>query len=138
MEYLVGLILGLIVAIFAAWVGFDRDRAFYPAVLIVVASYYSLFAVMGASGRTILVETLLGSVFVVFAVLGFKKNLWFAAVGIAGHGVFDLLHRLLIHNPGVPRWWPGFCMTIDVVLGAWLAGLLLRRSGASPTPGTPR
>jgi hypothetical protein len=138
MQYLVGLILGLVVAVFAAWVGLDRDRALYPAVLVVVASYYALFAVMGASARTILVETLLGSVFVLFAVLGFKKNLWFAAVGIAGHGVFDLLHHLLIDDPGVPPWWPGFCMTIDVVLGAWVGLRLMKPFRAFPTARAPR
>ena len=36
MEYLVAVILGLVVAGFAATSGFDRDRAFYPTVLIVV------------------------------------------------------------------------------------------------------
>jgi hypothetical protein len=49
MEYLIGLILSLVVAGFAIIVGFDRDRSFYPTVLIVIASYYVLFAVMGAS-----------------------------------------------------------------------------------------
>ena len=50
MEYLVAVILGVIVAGFAAMSGFDRDRSFYSTVLIVVASYYSLFATMGTSG----------------------------------------------------------------------------------------
>ena len=49
MEYFIGLILGLAVGGFAAVIGFDRERAFYPTVLIVIASYYVLFAAMGAS-----------------------------------------------------------------------------------------
>jgi hypothetical protein len=44
MEYLIGVILSLAVAGFAAVIGFDRERAFYPTVLIVIASYYVLFA----------------------------------------------------------------------------------------------
>jgi len=40
MEYLTGLILSLAVAISAAIIGFDRERAFYTTVLIVIASYY--------------------------------------------------------------------------------------------------
>ena len=47
MEYAVGLVLALLVSSFARLVGFDRDRSFYPVVLIVIASYYVLFAVMG-------------------------------------------------------------------------------------------
>jgi hypothetical protein len=57
MEYLIGVILTLAVAAFAAVIGFDRERAFYPTVLIVIASYYALFAVMGASTRTLIIES---------------------------------------------------------------------------------
>ena len=73
MEYLVGVILGLVVAGFASTSGFDRDRAFYPTVLIVVASYYPLFAVMGAPRHSTLeIEFAVGLVFSALAVLGFK------------------------------------------------------------------
>jgi hypothetical protein len=51
MEYLIGLVLSLVVAGFASSVGFDRDRVYYPVVLIVIATYYVLFASMGASAR---------------------------------------------------------------------------------------
>lgn len=34
-----------------------RDRAFYPTVLIIVAFYYALFAVMGCSIHALLVES---------------------------------------------------------------------------------
>ena len=74
MEYLIGLILSLVVAGFAIIVGFDRDRSFYPTVLIIIASYYVLFAVMGASGRTLVIEIFAASGFLLFAVLGFKKK----------------------------------------------------------------
>jgi hypothetical protein len=126
MEYLVGLILGLVVAGFAATVGFDRDRAFYPTVLIVIAAYYVLFATMGASSySTLAIEIAVGLVFSVLAVLGFKKSMWLAAAGIAGHGFFDFfVHHALVTNPGMPVWWPGFCGTIDIVLGGWLAACL--------------
>jgi len=122
MEYLVAVILGLVVAGFAAMSGFDRDRAFYPTVLIVVASYYPLFAVMGASRPSLETEIVVGLVFSVFAVLGFKKSMWLAAAGIAGHGFFDFfVHPALVANPGMPVWWPGFCGKMDIVLGGWLA-----------------
>jgi hypothetical protein len=122
MEYLVAVILGLVVAGFAAMSGFDRDRAFCPTVLIVVASYYPLFAVMGASRPSLETEIAVGLVFSVFAVLGFKKSMWLAAAGIAGHGFFDFfVHPALVANPGMPVWWPGFCGTIDIVLGGWFA-----------------
>jgi hypothetical protein len=126
MEYLVGVILGLIVGGFANVSGFDRDRAFYPTVLIVIASYYSLFAVMGASRySTLEIEIAAGLIFTVFATLGFKTSMWLVAAGIAGHGFFDFfVHNSLVANPGMPVWWPGFCGTIDIVIGGWLASRL--------------
>jgi hypothetical protein len=125
-KYLIGLILAVAVAGSATAIGLDRERTFYPTVLMVIASYYVLFAVMGASPRTLLIETVVASGFLLFAVLGFKRSLWFAVAAIVGHGVFDFVHHWLIENPGVPYWWPGFCLTFDVILGAWLAVRLLR------------
>ena len=135
MEYLVAVILGLVVTGFARVSGFDRDRAFYPTVLIVVGSYYPLFAVMGASRYSTLgIEIAAGLVFSALAVVGFKKSMWLAAAGIAGHGFFDFfLHHALVTNPGMPVWWPGFCGTIDIVLGGWLAIYLWK----TPTPAGP-
>ena len=39
MGYGIGSVLSLVVSVFARLVGLDRDRAFYPTVLIVVPSY---------------------------------------------------------------------------------------------------
>ena len=44
-----------------------------------------------------------------------------------GHGVFDFVHHFLIENPGMPRWWPGFCATFDVIFGGLLAVRLWMR-----------
>ena len=133
MEYLIGVILGLGVAAFATVVGFDRERAFYPTVLIVVASYYVLFAVMGPPGRTIVVETVIAIAFLSIAVLGFKTNMWLIAAALIGHGVFDFVHHFFIQNHGMPQWWPGFCGAFDVVAGGWLALRLMLSPNVSPT-----
>lgn len=129
MEYLIGVGLAVAVCVFAVLAGFDRDRVFYPTLALVVATYYILFAVMGSSMSALAWESLMAAAFFALAVAGFKKNLWLAAAALAGHGVFDFFHHLLIQNPGVPEWWPGFCMSFDVLAGAFLAVLLIRRSG---------
>jgi hypothetical protein len=127
MAYLVGGLLALTVGALATLVHLDRDRAFYPTVLIVVASYYALFAVMTGSPHALLVETIALCVFLAVAVVGFKRSLWLVALGLAAHGVFDLLHGRVITNPGVPAWWPPFCSAYDVVAAGYLAFLLGRR-----------
>lgn len=126
MEYLIGWILSLAVAGFAAVIGFDRERAFYPTVLIVVASYYVLFAAMGASRRTLIIEIVVAGGFLLVAGLGFRKNFWLIVAALIGHGVFDFVHRFYIYNPGVPHWWPGFCLAFDAILGVFLAVHLIR------------
>ena len=123
MPYVVGIVLSLCVAVFARSAGFDRDRAFYPTVVIVVATYYVLFAAMGGSAQTLLSESVVATAFVIAAVLGFKRSVWIVVVALAGHGVFDAFHGSVIQNPGVPAWWPAFCGAYDVGAAAWLAWL---------------
>ena len=122
----------------ATAVGLDRDRAFYPSVTIVIASYYALFAVMGASTRALLLESLVGSVFLAVAVSGFRSSLWVVAVALAAHGILDIAHDRVVSNPGVPIWWPPFCLAYDLTASAYLAWLLKtgrRPSRPAPTRG---
>jgi pimeloyl-ACP methyl ester carboxylesterase len=135
MEYVVGVGLALGVGVFATLTGLDRDRAFYPTVLIVVAAYYDLFAVM-SGGEALGVETGVAAFFVCASVIGFRTNLWIVAAALAGHGLFDLVHGQLIENAGVPGWWPMFCLSYDVVAGVYLAWLLISgRLREEATPG---
>ncbi|HEX7441625.1 MAG TPA: hypothetical protein VF319_16180 [Caldimonas sp.] len=124
MAYLIGIATALVVSLFATFVGLDRDRAFYPTVLAVVASYYCLFAVMGGSFQALLIESSAMFVFLAATVLGFRRNLWLIAGALSAHGVFDLVHGHLISNPGVPPWWPAFCLTFDLAAAGYLAWLL--------------
>lgn len=129
MEYSIGIVLGVVVCVFALLTRFDRDRVFYPTVLTVIPTYYILFAAMGGGAEALIAETTVTCAFWALAVVGFKKNLWWIAAGLAGHGVFDFVHSAVIANPGVPAFWPGFCGSIDVFLGAFLAVLLVKRTG---------
>ena len=101
MDYLIGVGLALSVSLLARIAGLDRDRAFYPTVMIVIASYYGLFAVMGGS----------------MPALGMES------VAIAAF--------LLVTNPGVPVWWPKFCLTYDITAAGYLAWLLLSSKAAA-------
>lgn len=137
MEYVVGLLLGLAVPLFARAVGFDRDRSFYTVVLVVTASYYDLFAVLGGSTHALVSELVATAAFIVLSAVGFRRNLWLVVVGLLAHGVFDIVHAGLIEDPGVPRWWPMFCLMFDIAAGAYLAWRLLQRSGVTAEPGRP-
>lgn len=127
MEYAIGIAAAVAVGLFATIVGFDRERGFYPVVLIVIAALYLLFATLAGSTGSLVAEAVPALIFVVLAVVGFRKSPWLVVAGLALHGVFDFFHHLLILNPGVPVWWPGWCLSYDVVAAGYLAVLLLLR-----------
>jgi hypothetical protein len=126
MPYVIGIVLSMVVALFARRVGFDRDRAFYPTVMIVIAAYYVLFAVISGSVQTVVIESVVMALFAAAAVAGFKSSAWIVVAALAGHGVFDAVHGHLIENAGVPPWWPAWCFAYDVGAAAGLAWLLRR------------
>lgn len=126
MEFLVGAVLALSVGLSATFLGLDRDRAFYPTVMIVIASYYALFAVMGGSVHALAVESIVIVAFLGASIAGFRTSLWLVVAALAAHGLFDFIHGQIIANPGVPAWWPPFCLSYDVVAAAYLAWLLSR------------
>jgi len=124
MPYVIGIVVSLAVAVFARVVGFDRDRAFYPTVVIVVASYYLLFAAMSGSVRTVLLEMIPVAAFIMAAVAGFRSSPWIVVGALAGHGIFDAFHGHVIENSGVPVWWPAWCLAYDVGAAVWYAWLI--------------
>ena len=126
MASLVGIGLALALCVLATVIGLDRDRAFYPTITIVIASYYALFAVVGGSVHALATESIAITAFFLIAIVGFKKNLWLIVAALCAHGLFDFVHGNLIANPGVPTWWPTFCLTFDWVAGAYLAFLIAR------------
>ena len=134
--YAIGIILALLISSLARLGRFDRDRVFYPTLTVAISSYYILFAVLGGSTRALILESLVLAGFVAVAYLGFRFNLWLVVVALAGHGLQDMVHPHLVANPGVPAWWPPFCMAYDIVAAGFLAWLLqsgaLRSRPASP------
>lgn len=128
MEYLIGLILALLFCAAATGLGMDRERAFYPAVAIAVASYYLAFAVVDGRLEVMMSEVAIAAVFIAGAVAGFKRSPWFAVFALGGHGVMDAFHHHLVHNTGVPQVWPGFCMSFDIVAAVLVACVMLARA----------
>ena len=126
MAYVIGIVLALATALLAAVVGLERDRAFYPTLVIVIASYYVLFAAMTGSMQTLILESVLMTVFVIAAVAGFKGSPWIIVGALVAHGLQDAVHTHIITNAGVPAWWPAWCLAYDVGAAGALAWLLTR------------
>lgn len=127
MEYIVGALIGLGVGGLVTIARFERDRAAYPIMLIVIASYYALFGALGGDMRALALEVGVSLAFVAAAIIGFRTNLWIVVVGLIGHAALDTVHGHVVANPGVPDWWPAFCGGIDAVAGLYLAWRLLAK-----------
>lgn len=121
-----GIILPIVVGVYAMLIGLDKDRAFYPTVMCVIACIYVLFAAMSGDLRTLIPESLIAVVFLIAATIGFTRNLWWVVLALAAHGTLDVFHGSIISNSGVPLWWPAFCATYDIVAAGFLAWLLRR------------
>ena len=126
MPIVVGVLLAIAIATLAKFTRFDEDRSFYSTVLVIIASYYVLFAVLGGSGHALVWELVIAVAFSTVAIIGALFFPKLVGTGIIAHGLFDLVHNIIIENSGVPTWWPTFCGSIDVLLGLWV--VILTRS----------
>lgn len=124
LPFLIGIVLALGVGATLTVLRMDRDRSVYPAIMMVIAFLYSLFGVIGGSTEALILEIIVGVVFFLLAVAGFKVSLWFVVFALAAHGVFDFIHAKFIDDPGVPAFWPAFCGSYDIVAAAYLAVLI--------------
>lgn len=124
MPFLIGLLLGAAVCLFGSLTGYDRDRSFYPVMLLVIASYYCLFAAIAGGGMAVEIGILV--LFILASVSGMRLNLWFVVAALAAHGILDFVHGTLVGGESVPEWWPMFCLSFDLVAGAYLATCLVR------------
>jgi hypothetical protein len=92
--------------------------------LVIIAPVYIGFAVADGRPTIIGVETGVAAGFIVIAMVGITTSSWLVVAGLVGHGVKDLWqHRTrFVANT---RWWPPFCLVVDWVAAAVIAGLLI-------------
>lgn len=131
MTVTIGITMAMVICLAARFIGLDRDRAFYPLLLMAIASYDLVFAALTGGTDTIVAESLLASIFIAMAVIGFRKWPVWVLVGLIGHALADLVHPHVIDNPGIPNWWPGFCAGFDAAAALALGGCLYARRQAN-------
>lgn len=124
-------------AVILAGVGVGIFQAFSPIVLwwldavdiwgvalAMIASVYVGFAVADGRRGVIAAEVTVTFAFVVCATVAMASFPWLIVIGLVGHGLKDLWqHRTqFVANT---RWWPPFCLVVDVVAAALTAAILL-------------
>ena len=92
----------------------------YALGLAVIAFVYIGFAVADGRPRVVAVESSVAMVFVVVAAAAVTGSAWLLVAGLLGHGAKDLWqHRT--HYVANTRWWPPFCLVVDVAAAAIIA-----------------
>jgi hypothetical protein len=129
----IGAALALATILCARLVGFDRDRACYPLLLIAIALLYVLFAAQG-DARAAWVETPVALAFAVLAVLSYRTSTGWLVAAYLLHAGWDVTHDVWVSNAGVPAWWPGLCVGYDVVIALYL-GRSMRRGDRTELAG---
>jgi hypothetical protein len=92
----------------------------YALGLVAIAFIYIGFAVADGRPKVLAVESGVATVFVVVAAAAVTGSPWLLVAGLLGHGAKDLWqHRT--HYVANTRWWPPFCLVVDVAAAAIIA-----------------
>jgi hypothetical protein len=116
----------VVVLLFKAW-GLEATKWAYPLLLATFPANYWVFAIYGSDSPALLKEMVTGVAFLAVAYIAYKVRsfvtLMLLAFGYVMHAAYDSSHNLLFVNAGAPTWWPEFCGSVDVLLGAYIAYL---------------
>jgi hypothetical protein len=116
----------VVVLLFKSW-GLERTKWAYPVLLAEFPVNYWIFAIHGSDSAALLKELLVGLAFLAVAYIAYKVKslvtLLLLAFGYVMHAAYDFSHDFFFVNAGTPTWWPEFCASVDVLIGAYLAYL---------------
>ena len=107
-------------------VGMTSERSLFPSALIAIASFYVVFAIETGQTNIIILNVIVTVVFILMAIIGFVKSLWFVVFGLFAHGVFDAIYAISGMSPA-PGWWGMFCIVIDILWALALAALIIQK-----------
>jgi hypothetical protein len=116
-----GVVVGLLQAATPLVFWWLDSATVYALGLVGIAFIYVGFAVADGRPKVIAAESSVTFAFVVVAAAAVTGSPWLLVAGMAGHGFKDLWqHRS--HFVANTRWWPPFCMVVDWVVAAIIAG----------------
>jgi hypothetical protein len=132
-EALIGVAVGVFTIVLARSI--RGQRWLYSLGLLTLPGLYALFALQAGEHAVGVKEMIYGAPFVVvglvFAIVSVRMSAVVVGVFWILHGLYDLTHGQFITNAGVPDWYPVFCFSVDVVIGAYLLWLARRIPNAN-------
>jgi hypothetical protein len=132
-EVLIGIAVGVLTIV---WARIIRGQHWlYSIGLLTLPSLYASFALRVGEPAVGVKEMLYGVPFIVAGLVFAFASVRQSAVVVGAfwilHALYDLTHSQFFINAGVPGWYPVFCFSVDVVVGAYLLWLSRRISNAN-------
>ncbi|MDB5247865.1 MAG: hypothetical protein JWQ40_2259 [Segetibacter sp.] len=95
-------------------------RLIAATILCSMAFIYVGFSLKDNTVSSVVLEVLMAVAFYCIAIIGYSKNNYLIAIGIALHGTWDLFHHNgLLVKTDIPDYWPLYCSVTDFVWGAY-------------------
>lgn len=129
---LTSVVIGALVLVPHAVLPPEASRGLAAVVIALIAGIYFGFAVVRGSGRDQCVEFGVACLFAVTGLVGLLRWPVLLPIAYVAHAGWDMAHdhRARLPLVTIPRWYPPWCVVIDVIVGAglfvwwWRAGLL--------------
>lgn len=132
-EALIGVAVGVLTIASARII--RGQRWVYSLGLLTLPGLYAFFALRAGEPAVGAREMIYGVPFVVvglvFTFVGARQSAVVVGAFWMLHGLYDLAHGRFITNAGVPGWYPAFCFSVDVIIGAYLLWLSRHISNAN-------
>ena len=132
-EALIGVAVGVLTIVLARAI--RGQHWLYSLGLLSLPSLYASFALYAGEQAVGVKELIYGVPFIVvglvFAFVSVRQSAVVVGAFWILHGLYDLTHIQFITTAGVPDWYPVFCFSVDVVVGAYLLWLSRRISNAN-------
>jgi hypothetical protein len=132
-EALIGVAVGVLTIVLARTI--RGQHWVYSVGLLTLPSLYASFALQAGEQAVGVKEMIYGIPYVaaglVFAFVSVRQSAIVVGALWILHGLYDLIHSRFITNPGVPGWYPVFCFSVDIVVGAYVLWLSRRISNAN-------
>jgi len=132
-EGFIGAAVGILTIVLARII--RGQRWLYSLGLLTLPSLYASFALHAGEPAVGVKEMIYGVPFVVVGLVFAFASVRRSAVVVGAfwilHGLYDLTHDRFLTNAGVPGWYPVWCFSVDVVIGAYLLWLARRIPNAN-------
>ncbi len=127
-EAVIGVAIGVLTIVVARFI--RGQRWLYSLGLLALPGLYASFALHSGEPAIAVKELVYGAPFLAAGLACAVLSLRHSAVVVGAfwmlHGLYDLTHGQFFTNVGVPGWYPVFCFSVDVVVGAYLIWLSRR------------